>query len=132
MIAEHTGERVTTGEHVPNETEIPEERSTVGQASSLPVSVIVGAIVGAVLAIVMVCGALLLFGRRAQRTNRTMRQLPGVRAEHQWTWALSGTNEQPKALMLMNSPIHEVDGNSRASELLMPSPPYTRAELPGK
>lgn len=78
---------------MPNETEIPEERSTVGQASSLPVSVIVGAIVGAVLAIVMLCGALLLLRRRAQRTNRTMRQLPGVRAEHQWTWALSGTNE---------------------------------------
>lgn len=105
LMAEYTGERSSKDEYVSNEPEIPEERSTVGQASSLPVSVIVGAIVGAVLAILMLCGALLLLRRRAQVPIRTRRQLPDVRAEYEWTWALSGTNEQPKALMLMDSPL---------------------------
>lgn len=41
-------------------------------------------------------------------------------------------SEQPKAFMLMGSPVYEVDDNSRISELSSPSPPYARAELPGK
>lgn len=123
---------MSKGDHASNEPDHPSERSAVAQNSSLPVSVIVGASVGVVLAIAVLCGALLLLRRRAQRMSRTRRQLSGFRSEHEWNWAFSRTNEQPKALMLMDSPLYEVDGNSRASELSTPSPPCTRAELPGK
>jgi hypothetical protein len=132
LIAEYTGERESKGERVSDEPDIAEETSTVAQTSNLPLGVIIGAIVGGVMAISLVCGALLLLRRRAQRMGRARRQLPGVRDEHEWTWALSETNEQPKVLMLMDSPLYEVDGNSRASELSTPSPPHTWAELPGK
>lgn len=123
---------MSKGEHVSNEPDQPSERSAVAQSSSLPVSVIVGASVGVVLAIAVLCGTLLLLRRRVQKISGTRRQLSGFRSEDEWTWALSKTNEQPRALMLMDSPLYEVDGNSRAAELSTPSPPCTRAELPGK
>jgi len=130
-IAEYTGERAEyTDQGVSKESDIPQEMFTETHNSHLPVSVIVGAIVGGVLAIALLCGALLLLGQRAQRKVRARRELPDVRYEQEGIWALSEMGEQPKALTLMDSSVYEVDGNSRASELS--SPPYTRAELPGK
>jgi hypothetical protein len=131
LIAEYTGECAeSTDQGVSNKLTTPEETSMEAQDFNLPVGVIVGAIVGGVLAIALLCGALLLLRRRTQRGARSRRGLPDVRYEHEGIWALSEMGEQPNALMMMDSSVYEVDGNSRASELS--SPPYTRAELPGK
>jgi biopolymer transport protein ExbB/TolQ len=93
---------------------------------------IVGVIVGGVVAIALLFGALLLLRRRAQGNSRARQDISDVRHKHERIWALAEMSGQAKALMLMGSSVYEVDGNSRASELSTPYPSYTRAELPGK
>jgi hypothetical protein len=93
---------------------------------------IVSVIVGGVVSVALLFGALLLLRRRAQRKSRARQDVPDVRYRHEEIWAVAELSGQPKAFMLMDSCVHEVDGNSRASELSTPSPSYSRAELPGK
>lgn len=93
---------------------------------------IVSVIVGGVVSVALLFGALLLLRRRAQRKSRARQDVPDVRYKHEGIWAVAELSGQPKAFMLMDSSVHEVDGNSRASELSTPSPSYSRAELPGK
>ena len=109
-IAEYTGEHVSTGESVSNEPDVPREMSTKEYKSHLPVGVIVGAAVGGVLAIALLCAALLLLRRRAHTKGRARRGLPDVRDEHEALWALSEMSEQPKTFMLMDSPVYEERG----------------------
>jgi hypothetical protein len=131
LVSEYTGECAEyVDQGTSNEPDLPQETSTEAHDPNLPVGVFVGVIVGGILAIALLCGALLLLRRRTQRRIRARRGLPDVRYEHEGIWVLLEMGEQPKALMLMDSSVYEVDGNSRASELS--SPPYTRAELPGK
>jgi hypothetical protein len=96
------------------------------------VIMIVSVIVGGVVSVALLFGALLLLRRRAQRKSRARQDVPDVRCRHEGIWAVAELSGQPKAFMLMDSSVHEVDGNSRASELSTPSPSYSRAELPGK
>jgi len=123
---------VSTGDHVSDDPDMPQKLSTEAYEPNLPLGVIVGAVVGGVLAIALLSKAFLLLRRRAHRKRRAKRGFPEVRDEHEGFWALSEMSEQPKAFMLMDSPVYEVDDNNRISELSSPSPPYTRAELPGK
>jgi hypothetical protein len=134
-IAGYTGEYAEyTDQGVSNEPGSPEETSAEGLDSNLPVGVImvVGVIVGGVVAIALLFGALLLLRWRAQRKSRARQDTPDLQYKHEGIWSLVEMSGQPKALMLMDSSVHEVDGNSRASELSTPSPSYTKAELPGK
>ena len=88
---------------------------------------IVGATVGGVAAIALLCGAVFFFKRRAQRRSRAARGLRHASGEQE-TWALTETSQHKLSTReLSQSPVHEMEGHSRAAEL--PSHLPTRAEL---
>ena len=126
MIAEYAGERAS------KEPDSPEHTSTVAHGSKVPVSIIVGATVGGVSAIALLCGALFLLKRHRQRESRARQEPSDVPGGNEEILAVSETSQQPKASMLMDSSVFEMNGNSRASELSSQSPAYTTAELPAK
>ena len=83
LIPEYTGERVSTGDHVSDDPDMPQKLSTEAYEPNLPLGVIVGAVVGGVLAIALLSKAFLLLRRRAHRKRRAKRGFPEVRDEHE-------------------------------------------------
>jgi len=94
-----------------------------------PVGVIIGATVGGVAALALLCGGFFLVRRHTRRRNRAGQEhlvMPGGQEE---TWALAETSKHSSSMPNSSQfPIHEVDGNTRVAELSSQSP--TRAELP--